>query len=264
LSLSDLAIVAGSAAAGVAVGSAAVYFSTRSKRVPIEENPSPNTEASETSGPEKGERTSGKEPIIPRDQLQRSKKELRTLLVEKELASAALTRLYEAESAKEITKEEREILGAKYRNELKNLNDKISKIDALVQIGDLETLRDQLTRLVNQKIDAIDKRIESTRLLVAPIIAEMTKQQGQVKVEIKKPGVPDISDLLKEGGKPTTETPSTPKPMAQLEPPIVASTGPLTPQETKRRPGSADSQAEELQKEILEALDRLSSLDVES
>jgi hypothetical protein len=268
LSLSELALVAGSAAAGVAVGSVAVYFFTRNKRTAVQENQASLSESSAPSEIEigRGQQSQKEGSTIPRDQLQKSRKELRTLLLEKELVSAALTRLYEAEAAKQITKEEREILGAKYRDELKLLNDKISKIDALIQIGDLETLRDQLTRLVNQKIDAIDKRIESTRLLVAPILAEMAKQQAsEPKLEVKKPGVPDISDLLKEGEQTKTEAPQAAKQLPELESPVVASAPDSTyPQATKRRSGTADTQAEELQKEVLEALDRLAKLDVES
>ena len=49
-------------------------------------------------------------------------------------------------------------LGAKYKTELKSLDDKISKIDAFIQIGDLETLRNQLLQLVNQKMEAIEKK----------------------------------------------------------------------------------------------------------
>ena len=46
----------------------------------------------------------------------RANENLRTLLLEKELVSAALTRLYEAEAAKEITKDEREIPGREIQN----------------------------------------------------------------------------------------------------------------------------------------------------
>ena len=52
---------------------------------------------------------------IPKERLEKSKRELRTLVLEKELVSAALTRLYEAEVAREITRDEREILGSKYK-----------------------------------------------------------------------------------------------------------------------------------------------------
>ena len=149
--------------------------------------------------------------IIPKPYLEKSKKELRTLLLEKELVSAALTRLYEAEAQGEITREERETLGVKYRDELKSLDERILKVDAFIEVGDLETLRDQLVRLVTQKIDSIEKRIESTRRLAEPLIEEIMKRDGGSGGAPKstiapplprqifsppKPRVPDISDLL--------------------------------------------------------------------
>ncbi len=114
--------------------------------------------------------------------------------MEKELVSAALTRLYEAEAAKEITRDEREILGAKYKTELKSLDDRISKIDAFIQIGDLETLRNQLLQLVNQKMEAIEKRIESTKRIAEPLIAEMMNKTAEVK-QVSKLGDGELEFL---------------------------------------------------------------------
>ena len=260
MSLSEIALAAASVAVGVGAGSVIVYFSMKRRATnKLEETGPQASEVSDTARlPASGDR---KENVVPKEQLEKGKRELRTLLLEKELVSAALTRLYEAEIAREITREERELLGAKYKTELGSLDDRISKLDALIQIGDLETLRDQLVRLVNQKMDAIDRRIESTRLLAGPLIAELTRQSEPPKVATEeKPKVPDISDMLKEPAV-------APEPLPQLEKPIVqmenASTVPLQFPEVKRRT-SVDSKAEELQKELLDALDRLAKLDVES
>ncbi|MCL4517571.1 MAG: hypothetical protein M1587_00050 [Thaumarchaeota archaeon] len=262
MSLSEIALAAASVAVGVGAGSVIVYFSMKRRATNQLQETKP--QASEVSSaeilPASEDR---KENIVPKEQLEKGKRELRTLLLEKELVSAALTRLYEAEIAREITREERELLGAKYKTELGSLDDRISKLDALIQIGDLETLRDQLVRLVNQKMDSIDRRIESTRLLAGPLIAELTRQSELQKPKVateEKPKVPDISDMLKEPA-------ASPEPLPQLEKPIVqiedASTVPLQFPEVKRRT-SVDSKAEELQKELLDALDRLAKLDVES
>lgn len=263
MSLSEIALAAGSVAAGAGVGSLVVYLSMRGRAATVapekvvEQPPSTSSDVTSTDSPKKL-------GIVPRDQLEKSKRELRTLLLEKELVSAALTRLYEAEAAKEITREERELLGAKYKTELQSLGDRISKMDAFIQIGDLETLRDQLIRLVNQKMEAIDKRIESTKLLAGPLIAEIARQAEppKQKAEVEqKPKVPDISDLI---GEPK---PISPQPMTQLEQPVPVvsniSPAPIQP-EIKKRTSSVDAQAEELQKELLEALDRLAKLDVET
>ncbi len=280
---------------GVAAGSLLIYAYSRgfTDRNETLKTPPPSSslgEITSSSSEKKQEQSSGENiehgaasellnrdqiRSIPKSELERSKRELRTLLVEKELVSAALTRLYEAEAAKEITKSEREVLGAKYVAELKVLDDKITKMDAFIQIGDLETLRNQLLQLVEQKIDSIERRIESTRKFAEPLIAEMMNRQQstpnvlqqQVSVDETQRGtpVPDISDML-ENEKPEPRIDPT------AEPQTVVANAPLAPSDPQKilsasvaidRKKPADK-VEELQKEILEALDRLERLDVDS
>jgi hypothetical protein len=257
LSAVEIAISVGSAAAGVAAGSLAVYFSSRKpgdkqiSQVPsdpgIPEKPTPQAETS-----------------IPKEQLDKSKRELRTLQLEKELVSAALTRLYEAEAAREITREEREILGAKYKTELGSLDERIAKVDAFIQIGDLETLRNQLMQLVTQKMKAIERRIENTKLIAEPLIAEMlnktpiTKQPKPVEERAR---VPDISDMLE---KPET-TPLIAEEKVEPQPALIRNAEPrLVSTDQNFASRKSGEKVEELQKELLEALDRLEKLDVES
>lgn len=307
MSVSELTIILGSAAAGVAAASATVYFSTRPKKsakaLGVSEAPAApvqNSPKMEEVGPSQTENAQLGEdanPVdleqkivntvpartIPRGELERSRRELRTLALEKELVSAALTRLYEAEAAKEITKEERETLGAKYKAELKSLDEKITKIDAFIQIGDLETLRNQLLQLVTQKIESIETRIESTRKLAEPLIAEMLQKQGgqlakkqqEDTPEKKAIGtqIPNISDMLEQSEQPDseafassstqrTDSPAIPAPVVRATnspPPVVLPPAPSSPE--RRRPAD---KVEELQKELLEALDRLEKLDVET
>lgn len=221
--------------------------------------------------------------IIPRAQLEKSKKELKTLLLEKELVSAALTRLYEAEAAGDISKEEREVLGAKYRDELRALDSKVVRMDAFIEVGDLETLREQLLQLVSEKIEAIEKRIERTQRAAEPLIKEILEKNALATHAAKtpvsstetksKPQVPDISDLLASKAKstlPTESTAATSSSSVQGAPQEVALTESISvpeantrPQSTRRR-ATSDGQVEELQKELLEALDRLEKLDVEA
>jgi len=274
LSASEIIIAAGSAAVGVAAGSVAVYLYSRNNSIQkseVAESTPPATEPKEvTSDPVESSSillaNSNQSRSIPKSELEKSKHELRTLILEKELVSAALTRLYEAEAAKEITKAEREILGAKYVAELKSLDDKITKMDAFIQVGDLETLRNQLLQLVEQKIDAIERRIESTRRLAEPLIAEMIQKQPPPAV-IQPPSVdetqrgtpvPDISDMLQNEKPEPRIDPIAEQQSAASTIPKASST--VSALERKR---PADK-VEELQKELLEALDRLERLDVDS
>ncbi len=148
MSASEIVFAAGAAAVGVAAGSLAIFFYTRNvsdRKASVQPASlsdaaitNERKEASEQS--DKGDSLSSSQfsmtdqpRSIPKNELEKSKRELRTLLVEKELVSAALTRLYEAEASKEITRSEREILGAKYVAELKSLDDRIIKMDAFIQ-----------------------------------------------------------------------------------------------------------------------------------
>lgn len=300
MSANDIFLAVGVAAAGVIAGSVSIYAYSRSstsrQKSSVDGNPPTDSSAPNKTDPEKSpeEQPQNKETVvtqlvvreqtrtIPKSELEKSKRELRTLLLEKELVSAALTRLYEAEATKEITKSEREVLGAKYVSELKTLDEKITKMDAFIQIGDLETLRNQLIQLVEEKIESIEKRIDSTRKLAEPLIAEMTRktqtqQQQQppqqiaqaVSVDESQRGtpVPDISDML-QNQKPEPRV----DPNAELSQPVLATaavTGSKSealktvpvPVPVGKRPAD---KVEELQREILEALDRLERLDVES
>jgi len=287
LSASEILLAAGTAAAGVAAGSLGVYLYLQGNKPAAGKPESATAEAApeskqtpESEITENSESKSSSEILlreqtrtIPKSELEKSKRELRTLLVEKELVSAALTRLYEAEAAKEITKSEREVLGAKYVVELKTLDEKISKVDAFIQIGDLESLRNQLLQLVEQKIDAIEKRIESTRKFAEPLIAEMMEREQSTPmvqsttVDESQRGtpVPDISDMLQNEKPEPRIDPIAQPPMvtaAPLNPTAAPKSAPPTPLVERKKP--ATDKVEELQKEILEALDRLERLDVDS
>ena len=127
MSVSEIVLAAGSAALGVAAGSIVVYFYSKNNAPNLQNvedplstshtNENPSVPAGLSPSTNLDDRTPSR--TIPRSELDKSKRELRTLLLEKELVAAALTRLYEAEAAKEITKEEREVLGVKYVSELK-------------------------------------------------------------------------------------------------------------------------------------------------
>ena len=288
MSASEIIFAAGAAAVGVAVGSFAIYLYTSAGtgRKAGAESPAhtmeiekPTEEKKEAGGNSDNAQISSQllgidqSRSIPRSELEKSKRELRTLIVEKELVSAALTRLYEAEAAKEITKSERELLGAKYVTELKSLDDKIVKMDAFIQIGDLETLRNQLLQLVEEKIDAIEKRIESTKKLAEPLIAEMMSKQGS-SPQIIQPAtvdetqrgtpIPDISDMLQnERPEPRIDPVVDQQPIAtKVSAPKESPKAPVVSMMGERKRPS--DKVEELQREILEALDRLERLDVDS
>ena len=112
---------------------------------------------------------------------------------------------------------------------------------------------------------AIEKRIDSTKLIAEPLIAEMlnkTQMPRQLpKLGDEKARVPDISDLLE---KPDTAAAITTNP-TETQPLLARNTEiKIEPTDLNFVSKRSGEKAEELQQELLEALDRLEKLDVES
>ncbi|MGI0081605.1 MAG: hypothetical protein ACRECH_18550 [Nitrososphaerales archaeon] len=267
MSFNEIVLAAGGLGVGVAAGAIGVYFYAR-KSFRKNETIAADTSAPHVNFEDIDDRAIQR--LIPKPQLEKTRRELRTLTLEKDLVSAALTRLYEAEAAHEITREERETLGLKYREELKALDEKILKIDSFIEVGDLETLREQLLDLVAKKIEAIEKRIDRARVSSGPLLTEITKSIPQskpepviVKNEPPKTRIPDISNLLVtnpegvEGSERSTSSVST-------ETTVEAPEAKISDEKSNPRKKTSDAQVDQLQKELLEALDRLERLDIEN
>lgn len=170
--------------AGVAVGVVATYFVLR----PRGEGPKPEIPLRETGPPARSK-------VVLKPELDKARKELKPLLLEKELMSGALTRVYEAEAEGKLTKEEREQLSAKYREQLKSVNQKIGDIDALIEVGELENLRDTLVSLFEEKLGQLESRLAQAKVkleqlrgpLLAPSLAEEVAKVAGKKAERMKP-----------------------------------------------------------------------------
>ncbi|MEM4311833.1 MAG: hypothetical protein QXX95_05535 [Nitrososphaerales archaeon] len=161
--------------------------------------------------------------ILSRLEVDKANRELKALLLEKEILSHALTTLYEAEAEGKISKEERESLASKYKEQLRNIEDKLSDVELIIQVGELEGLREQIINLFEQKLSKIERKLEETRLKLGKL--------PQLKLEVEK--VEEIKE------KPQEE-----KPIAKVSREKKPSTKTLTD-------------------EIYEALARLERIDIE-
>jgi hypothetical protein len=240
----------------------------------------PALDPATTTQPIAPEKSPASAAVISPARLEKSRRELKTLLFEKGLVSSALTRLYEAEASGEITKDERETLAKKYREQLKDLDGRVVKVDAFIEVGDLEVLREQLIQLVHQKVEAIERRIERTRPLAESLLAEEApapkkapaKEKAQTETQ-PKPRVPDISNLLQSEPKPSPVLePSAPAQVIETTSDNKEITAPSSdtseePPKRKRTDKAADSgddEVDNLQQELRDALDRLEKLDLET
>jgi hypothetical protein len=146
----------------VVVALITIFLTRRGKKDTNEEPP----EVPETSAalPLKGTRT-----ITPFD-AQKSKKELRTLDVEREILSFGLRRIYEAQAEGKIDEKERDRLAANYKARMRELKQSIDEKESVVALHELEGMQDDLIKLFNDRFDEINKKIGGlrTNLNLAP------------------------------------------------------------------------------------------------
>lgn len=113
--------------------------------------------------------------------------ELLSLLFEKNLASEAITRVYEASLEGRIDRLERDRLLLKYKQQLDSLNQRIAGLQPVADYADLTELRNSLVSLLENKISALDQKIldmksgvpvDAVDAKVQKIIAEASKVQA--------------------------------------------------------------------------------------
>lgn len=119
-------------------------------------------------------------------ELERSRREMRTIVLERDLLSSALMKLYEAETEGRITKEEREMITKRYTGQIKSFESKLKDVELVVEVGELERLRDDLLSLFRDKVQNIEARLEQAKERLAPSAApelERTREGQARRVE---------------------------------------------------------------------------------
>jgi len=101
--------------------------------------------------------------MVTADDLEKSRREMRTLLLERDLLSATLTKVYEAENEGKITREEREMIAKRYSSQIRDMESKLSDKELIVEVGELEGLRDELLTLFREKIQNIESRLDQAK-----------------------------------------------------------------------------------------------------
>ena len=126
---------------------------------------------------------------VEETEMVRARRDLKTLLLEKELMAGALTRVYEAEAEGKITKGEREQLADKYREQLKVVEERLGDIELMIEVGELENLRIELVGLFEKKMGQIENRLNEAKVRLDQIKGvKMPPAESVVleKVEDKK------------------------------------------------------------------------------
>jgi len=115
--------------------------------------------------------------------LERSRREMRTIMVERDLLSSAMMKLYEAETEGKITQEEREMISKRYSDQIRDLQSKLKDVELIVEVGELESLRNDLISLFEGKIQNIEARLEVARQRLGPAAPPPPKKEAAPKVE---------------------------------------------------------------------------------
>jgi hypothetical protein len=170
----DIITAVGAGAVGLGLGGAASYyfFNSRSKPEKI-------------VAPMPAHETGGRvvEAMVTSTDLEKSRREMRTIMVERDLLSSAMMKLYEAESEGRITREEREMISKRYSDQIKELQSKLKDSELIVEVGELEGLRGELVTLFEQKIQNIETRLDSAKQRLGPAAPQPVKKEAPPKVE---------------------------------------------------------------------------------
>ncbi len=172
-----------------------IYIMRREKQTTRTE-PLKIPEAADIS-PLKGERT-----VTPFD-AQKSRKELRTLDVEREILSFGIRRIYEAQAEGKIDDKERDRLAENYKQRMRQIKESITEKESVVALHELESMQDDLIKLFNNRFDEINQKIGGLRLNLGmkptpeppkPSPAAPSSQAKKTKRKRRKPSKPKKSE----------------------------------------------------------------------
>ena len=123
------------------------------------------------------------ETTVTSADLERSRREMRTIMVERDLLSSAMMKLYEAENEGRITREEREMISRRYSDQIKDLQSKLKDVELVVEVGELEGLRGELVTLFESKIQNIETRLDTAKQRLGVTAQPPEKKEVAPKVE---------------------------------------------------------------------------------
>lgn len=173
------------------------------------------------------------------EEVERARKELKTLNFQKEIMSYALTHVIEAEAEGRITDEERKQLQGKYQDEMRQIDARTAQNQLVVDLRELEESQTGLITMFNEKFDEISKRIEDTRM-----------QLGVTS----KPAPPE-APALSEQEKPAVEEKAPPRRIRRRE-----EAQPITPPARSE----AEVRIEAIRSEVVKVLERLEQIETEA
>ncbi len=138
-------------------------------------------------------------------EMEKARRDLNSVILEKDLISGALTRVYEAEVNGKINRTEREELSARYKKRLKEVEEKLGDAEITIEVGELERLRDELMNLFERKMHQIDNRLHDASIKLdklkgysEPIkTIEEIEKKATIRSKIPKIDEVEVDDKVK-------------------------------------------------------------------
>lgn len=169
----DILTIALSASLGAALGALIIFFII--KRGKKDKNQQKKSQIFKT----------GLKKRINASEMEKARKDLNSVILEKDLISSALTRVYEAEVNGNIDRSEREELSSRYKKRLKEVEEKLGDAEITIEVGELERLRDELMNLFETKIYQIDNRLHDASIKLDKMKGYVTPIKTIEKIEKK-------------------------------------------------------------------------------
>src|SRR5688572_4108653 len=132
--------------------------------------------------------------------------ELKIYQFEKDLATHAIEKILLASKNKAIDSFEKDRLLLKYKDQLKNLNGKMEKIQSEIDVTRLINLRNDLAFLLDNKISDIDEKIKDINLKIGTNynikdILNHTRKNNSYDDSLKNTNNPSFIDIEGKGGR---------------------------------------------------------------
>ena len=189
----DLVTVLVSGALGVAIGGGISYFVFYSR-----------PKAEKVTAVARGPMGAIKPVTVSTAELERSRREMRTTMVERDLLSSALMKLYEAESEGRITREEREMIAKRYSDQIKDMQARLKDVELVVEVGELEKLREELVTMFQDKVQTLEARLDQAKERLKVVAPQAVKEEPRIPVA-ERPS--DLEKVVEKRARPEmTET----------------------------------------------------------
>jgi hypothetical protein len=192
---------------------------------------------------------------VSQEEVEKARKELRLLEVEKDIAQYALMKIYEAEAGGLMTAAERDSLAERYKAQMKSVEERILRNQMLITLRELEVGQSELVKMFNEKFTELENRIQEIRSRLGYGVSLSSAQApapapAQASIPKAQPSVRGTSKA--EQGEAT--------PSRRSRERAAGGEGEAAPAPPKTE---AETEIERLRSEIQKALEKLEQIELE-